>query len=115
MGFDDGELLEELDEENEKKSVKEILNKKRVTGFEMDMFEMAGVEPMVMGGMGNMDQGMDMEHGGGFMVDMPMGTDNTTVSFTVTADMVGEWEIGCFEDEGQHYDDGMKGKLIVSN
>ena len=37
MKYNDGELTEELDEENEKKSAKEILNKRKVTDFEMDM------------------------------------------------------------------------------
>jgi hypothetical protein len=36
------------------------------------------------------------------------------VTFTVTEEMVGEWEIGCFLLEGVHYDSGMVGKFIVS-
>lgn len=90
-------------------------------GFEHDMF--AGMEPMVMkgGAMGDEMEGMDhaeeemeddMGHSG-FMVLLPNGSEDTTVTFTVTEDMVGEWEMGCFEDDGQHYDDGMKGKLVV--
>lgn len=84
-------------------------------GFEHDFFE--GMEPMVMKG-GAMAEGMEhsdeegMGHSG-FMVDVPQGSDQATVTFTVTEDMVGEWEMGCFEDDGQHYDDGMKGKLVV--
>jgi plastocyanin len=91
-------------------------------GFEHDMFE--GMEPMVMKGeamgdnMENMDHDEedmeDMDHAG-FMVLVPQGSENTTVTFTVTEDMVGEWEMGCFEDDGQHYDDGMKGKLVVKS
>jgi uncharacterized cupredoxin-like copper-binding protein len=27
--------------------------------------------------------------------------------------MVGEWEIGCFEQEGVHYDAGMHGPLTI--
>jgi hypothetical protein len=26
---------------------------------------------------------------------------------------VGEWEIACFEDDGTHYEDGMRGTLVV--
>ncbi len=33
----DEESFEELDEDNEKKTAKEILNKKKVTNFELDM------------------------------------------------------------------------------
>lgn len=102
-------------------------------GFEHDLFENA--QPMVMGGqvmgMEGMegdsmaddameskegdemaDMGGHMDHSG-FMVVMPQGNDNATITFDVTEDMVGEWEIGCFEDDGQHYDDGMKGKIVV--
>lgn len=50
----------------------------------------------------------------GFMVFLPAGNDTATISFTVTEDMVGEWEIGCFELDGVHYDAGMIGKLIVN-
>jgi uncharacterized cupredoxin-like copper-binding protein len=28
--------------------------------------------------------------------------------------MVGEWEMGCFEQDGVHYDAGMKGTLVVN-
>lgn len=35
------------------------------------------------------------------------------ITFTVTEASVGEWEYGCFEEDGAHWDDGMKGTLIV--
>jgi uncharacterized cupredoxin-like copper-binding protein len=54
----------------------------------------------------------EMEHGG-FMVVLPVGA-KATVTFTVTDDMVGEWEMGCFEQDGVHYDAGMKGAVTVS-
>lgn len=38
---------------------------------------------------------------------------NATITFTRTSDSVGEWEIGCFEEEGAHWDDGMQGTLTV--
>jgi len=96
-------------------------------GFEHDMFE--GTEPMVMQGeamgeMAGMEEGdeheegameMDMDHmdHSGFMVLIPNGEKDATISFTVTEDMVGEWELGCFTDDGQHYEDGMHGTLVV--
>lgn len=35
------------------------------------------------------------------------------ISDTVTEDMIGEWEVGCFLQDGVHYDAGMHGTLIV--
>jgi plastocyanin len=95
------------------------MHNNRPNGFEHDLFETANVEPVVMGGMqGDMDMGSDSmemedEHTG-FMVSIPTGGENAMITFTATKEMVGEWEIGCFEQEGVHYDAGMKGKLIVS-
>ena len=89
----------------------------RPNGFEQDMFEIANVEPNVMGAMqGDMDMGSEEMHDEhtGFMVSVPVGTDKAMITFTATKDMVGEWEIGCFEQEGVHYDAGMKGKLVIS-
>ncbi len=85
-------------------------------GFEHDMFEAAEVEPMVMGGMeGDMDMGSGEMHDDhtGFMVTVPTGGEPATITFTATKDMVGEWEMGCFEQDGVHYNAGMKGKLVV--
>jgi plastocyanin len=94
----------------------------RPAGYRMDMFESAHVEPEVM-----METGMEMgdehqdeedDHGeeehAGFMVYLPAGDDQATMTFTVTEEMVGEWEIGCFELEGVHYDAGMIGTLVVT-
>lgn len=41
--------------------------------------------------------------------------DQASIIFTVTEEMLGEWEMGCFEQEGVHYDAGMKGKVTVSD
>lgn len=122
-------------------------------GFGEDFFEAAGVEPVVVGGMGDMDmddddgddhdedadmeEDMDTEndhedgddndadmeeddgHGddghSGFMISVPEGDTSSSIQFTVTEDMLGEWEIGCFLQEGTHYDEGMHGSLIVTN
>lgn len=104
-------------------------------GFEHDMFEES--PPMVMGGGEEMDHAeegnggmgdgamgdaegdmgdmgdMEMDHPG-FMVLMPPQSEPTMVTFTVTEDMVGEWEMACFQGNGSHYDDGMRGKVVVT-
>ena len=87
----------------------------RPAGYQSDMFQMANVEPQVMmqesmSGMGESGQGADHT---GFMVILPKTGDKATLTFTVTKDMQGEWEIGCFSQEGVHYDAGMKGKFVV--
>lgn len=121
----------------------------RPNGFMVDMFESAGVEPVVTVEMSeggeheddehtegdehtedeHMDEedehmeGMDgdehMEEGehahSGFMVTVPAAKDTYTMSFTVTEDMLGEWEIGCFLLDGVHYNSGMVGTLNVTN
>ena len=116
-------------------------------GYMLDMFENAGVEPVVTVEMSedsehvedeNMegdehseddehtegdehdeDEDMDMEEGdhahSGFMVQVPVSHDTYTMSFTVTEDMAGEWEIGCFLLDGVHYNSGMVGALTVEN
>ena len=87
----------------------------RPDNFKIDMFGMALVEPQVM-----QDQKSDMGesmHGAdhtGFMVVLPETDSKATISFTVTEDMQGEWEIGCFSQNGVHFDAGMKGKFIVN-
>lgn len=92
-----------------------------------DMFEAAHVEPEVMmvedlhdedeGAMAednHSDEEMDGDgNHGGFMVHVPVGDDEYTMKFTVTEDMVGEWEIGCFDQNGVHYTAGMIGSFTV--
>lgn len=56
------------------------------------------------------DEGMDHM---GWMVMNNVGSGTTVIEFTVPADRVGEWEMGCFEDDGAHYDDGMRGTLTI--
>ncbi len=87
------------------------------SGYEMDMFSMAGMEPSVTfgGGMGGdtMMGESGMQHGG-FSVILPTGNQTAQLTFTVTEDMIGEWEFGCFEQEGTHYTAGMKGTMVVT-
>ena len=105
-------------------------------GFNVDMFETAGVEPDVSVEMSDEehieedehsegdehteedehmeDESMEDEHAhSGFMVKVPVTHDVYTMSFTVTEDMVGEWEIGCFLLDGVHYNSGMVGTLTL--
>jgi uncharacterized cupredoxin-like copper-binding protein len=84
--------------------------------FENDMFMEAGVEPVIEGGGEEHEDEMDMEmeEGHGVMVFLGGTGDHATMTFTVTKDMVGQWEIGCFEEKGVHYQAGMKGEFIVT-
>lgn len=49
------------------------------------------------------------------MIDPTMipASEETIIRMTIPADMVGTWEFGCFQERGQHYDDGMRGTFIV--
>lgn len=67
-----------------------------------------GMEPMK--GMG---QGGHGEGHRGFMVELKPGG-VATLSFTVPADKAGTWEMGCFSEDGQHYQEGMKGAWEVT-
>lgn len=96
------------------------------SGYQTDMFDVAHVEPEVMmvegthtdgdeHGEDEMNMEGEEEHGhAGFMVEVPPGDDEYTMTFTVTEDMIGEWEIGCFDQNGVHYTAGMIGALTVS-
>jgi uncharacterized cupredoxin-like copper-binding protein len=58
----------------------------------------------------------DSGHGhGGLMVMLPKTDDTATMTFVVTEEMVGTWEIGCFQLDGVHYDAGMTGTLTVTD
>lgn len=78
--------------------------------------DMAGMDH---GDGGDEMEGMDHGDGGmdhlGWMVMNPSGSGITIIEFTVPESLVGEWEMGCFEDDGAHYDDGMRGTLTVTN
>jgi ABC-type Zn2+ transport system substrate-binding protein/surface adhesin len=100
-------------------------------GYMVDMFESADVEPVVSVEESGKtaqedeehtegdehteeDEHMEDEHAhSGFMVKVPVTHDIYAMSFTVTEDMIGEWEIGCFLLDGVHYNSGMVGTLTV--
>ena len=58
-------------------------------------------------------EGMAMDADHGFMISQAAATGGTVVVVEIPADKAGTWEIGCFVDEGTHYEDGMKGTLTV--
>jgi uncharacterized cupredoxin-like copper-binding protein len=80
----------------------------RPAGYMEDLFETANVTPQVTSD----DQLPPEEDEHGFMVILPPGG-TATISFPVTEAMVGEWEMGCFEQDGVHYDAGMHGPLTI--
>lgn len=78
-------------------------------GMDMEMgegakvvLEGAHVEPMEMG------QG---DHHGGMVMVNP--AQESTIIMTIPEDKVGVWTFGCFREDGLHFDDGMRGILIV--
>lgn len=82
----------------------------RPAGYQEDMFAAGGVTPEVTQDI--MPEEMEERHAG-FMVLVPVGG-TATMKFKVTEGMVGEWEMGCFEQDGVHYDAGMKGQVLVT-
>ncbi|MCS7250888.1 MAG: hypothetical protein RMK32_02355 [Anaerolineae bacterium] len=43
------------------------------------------------------------EEAHGFMVVLEPGEEPVTIIFTVPSNKVGEWEMGCFESDGSHW------------
>ena len=79
----------------------------------MDMGDESMDESMSDTTMGDMeDEEEHMEEDMDVMV-VREPAQTATITFTVTEDSIGEWEFGCFEEDGAHWDDGMKGTLIV--
>jgi plastocyanin len=85
-------------------------------GYQHEMFTSLNLEPVVMGGSTATDE-MGHGHGSehtGFMLTLPVGNEKATLTFHVTEEMLGEWDLGCFSQQGVHYGAGMHGKLIVT-
>jgi plastocyanin len=76
-----------------------------------DMGEDESMGDMASTTMGDMADDEMEEEVGVMVVREP--TQVARITFTVTEASIGEWEIGCFEDDGAHWDDGMKGTLVV--
>jgi uncharacterized cupredoxin-like copper-binding protein len=83
----------------------------RPAGYQEDMFAAGNVHPEVT--QSAMPEEEIEEGHSGFMVVLPIGA-QATMKFKVTEGMVGDWEMGCFEQDGVHYDAGMKGTVSVS-
>jgi uncharacterized cupredoxin-like copper-binding protein len=83
----------------------------RPAGYQEDMFAAGGVQPEVT--QSAMPEEEVEEGHSGFMVVVPVGA-QATVTFNVTEGMVGDWEMGCFEQDGVQYDAGMKGPVSVT-
>lgn len=98
-----------------------------------DMDDMDDVSPSEhddMGTEGDMDMGSESEmddhsddgmddhsqdemDAHGFMVLAAPGQ-TVTITFTLPADRAGEWTMGCFEQNGSHWTQGMQGTLTVT-
>jgi uncharacterized cupredoxin-like copper-binding protein len=86
----------------------------RPAGYQVDLFEAGGVEPTVtIIEEGQMTEEEEEEEHAGFVAILGAGGQGT-MTFTVTEDMVGEWEMGCFEQDGVHYDAGMHGPVTIT-
>lgn len=86
----------------------------RPAGYVEDMFEAGGVEPEVTQvGEPELEPGQEEMMHSGFMVALPPGG-TATITFSVTEGMLGDWEMGCFEQDGVHYDAGMIGAVSVT-
>ena len=86
----------------------------RPNGYQSDMFQMANVDPQVtQEGMGAMTMSQHSSSNPGSMMVLLKPGDKATMTFTATKDMQGEWEFGCFSQEGVHYAAGMVGKFVV--
>lgn len=81
-------------------------------GFETDLFDHDPSLVQASGGEGFHEGSPEEIDEEGYHVELEPGATGTLV-FTIPASKAGEWEIGCFIDDGQHYDEGMKGQLIV--
>lgn len=88
-------------------------------GYMEELFEgvevgVIGPAKRVMGGEAVLTREGEVatEENRGFMVLLEPSAEPTIIEFIVPK-KVGEWEFGCFEDEGEHYETGMHGKLSI--
>ena len=87
-------------------------------GMEMDEDDDMDMEGMEMDEDDDMHmEGMEMDEGGdhaghGFMV-LRQPNETARITITIPLDATGEWELGCFEEDGAHWDDGMKGTFTI--
>lgn len=99
----------------------------RPAGYERDLFDGVVIKASNVQGVWKWNKGgaqvsgvrakiesgdMAMGDHDGFMIELQAGG-TATLTFILPADRVGEWEIGCFSEAGDHYLKGMKGKFVV--
>lgn len=85
------------------------------SGYLKDLFEVGKVKPEILSATEGAGETHENEHEhGGFMIVLPKTGDKVVLRFKVTPAMIGEWEMGCFEQDGVHYTSGMKGVVRVS-
>jgi uncharacterized cupredoxin-like copper-binding protein len=82
-------------------------------GYEVDLFdrdpskvEASGTEGFHVGSAEEIEEE-------GYHVELEPGASGTLV-FTVPPEKAGEWEMGCFLDEGTHYEQGMHGPVEIT-
>lgn len=86
----------------------------RPVGFHQDFFDGVVVKAERGGKAIDIRELMEEEEEvHGFRVALEPGSEPVTLIFTVPADKVGEWQMGCFENDGAHWDLGMQGRWVV--
>lgn len=94
-----------------------VMTDGRPDGYVTDLFKGTGAEEPVIvpeSASTDDDEHIDDEHMG-TMVWLKENGDEASVTFLVTEEMIGEWEMGCFEMDGVHYELGMKGTFVVTS
>jgi uncharacterized cupredoxin-like copper-binding protein len=81
-------------------------------GFQTDLFDHDPSKVQASGSEGFHQGSPEEIDEEGYHVELEPGATGTLV-FTIPASKAGEWEIGCFIDDGQHFDEGMHGTFIV--
>lgn len=91
-----------------------VAHEGRPAGFAQDFFEGITVKAERGGKPIDVKELMEEEEEAhGFMVVLEPGEEPVTIIFTIPSNKVGEWEMGCFESDGSHWQLGMHGKWIV--
>jgi uncharacterized cupredoxin-like copper-binding protein len=85
----------------------------RPNGFEEDLFAVSGVEAQISSSAADSGTSSGHMHDNPGTMVVAQPANQVSLTFTVTDDMLGEWELGCFSQEGVHYAAGMYGKLVV--
>jgi len=107
MDMGDDETMEGTDDDG-----MDMGDDETMEGADDDGMDMGDDEEMVDSGGGEL-------HTAAMVMLQPGSVSNnepgevTVIEFTVPEDRVGTWSIGCFQEAGQHWEDGMRATLIV--